>query len=314
MNQHLSVAQPHPVRSAYYDLFGLTFESAEPIPGLDVARGLPGERPIRIEFGPAPQRIENIEFEDDAVQANGAEYLFTYPGALRLYIARDRRIVVERLEECDTISLWTIVLGIGASIAGFRRGYIPLHASSISNAKGCIAFAGQAGAGKSTIAASLVNRGFELFADDLCLVQWNDAARPVVGRGVPELRLWDDAVAALEWTDIEPFAVQPKAKKAIFRRPAARQRFADLRRIYLLEFARENAASGIYRLNGVQAMQALIGGLRLRLGLLPTGAAQRTFEALTMIGNTVEIFRFVRPRDHKQSNIWLDRLIEHFEA
>jgi hypothetical protein len=316
MDQEVLIERALPVRGGgkYYDLFGLTLESAETIPGLVASEKASGENVIRIEFGPVPRHINDAEFEDGAVQANGSEYLFTYPGLLRLFVEQDRRIVVERLEDCEAVRLWTVVLGIGASIIGFRRGYIPIHASSVSIGKECVAFAGQTGAGKSTIAAALVKRGFELFADDLCLVQWDRAARPIVGRGVPELRLWDDAVAALDWTDIAPFAVLPDVKKSVFRRAPPRQRFAGLRRIYTLEFSGENGAPGIYRLDGVDAMQALIGCLRLRLGLLPIGAARRTFERLAAIGDKVEMFRFVRPLDHRQSNDWLDRLIEHFES
>jgi hypothetical protein len=316
MKQDVLVEQSPATRRAgsRYDLFGLTFESAEPIPGLVSAPDAPGDKVIRIEFGPVPQRIANPQFEDDAVQASAAEYLFNYPGVLRLYVERDKRIVVERLADCDPVRLWTIVLGIGASVTGFRRGYIPLHASSIVTAKGCIAFAGQTGAGKSTIAASLVKRGFELFADDLCLVQWDAAGRPIIGQGVPELRLWDDAVAALGWRGVAPFAVLPEIKKSVFRRAASRERFARLRRIYALEFSSPGVDPGIYPVHGIEALQAVISCLRLRLGLLPVGAAGNTFERLAAIGDQIEIFRFVRPLDHGHSAAWHDRLIEHFET
>jgi hypothetical protein len=316
MDQDTEVEQPVPLQSGheYYDLFGLIFESTERIPGI-VSAGISSCRnAIAIEFGPVPHSIENVEFEDSTVRASGSEYLFIYPGVLRLHVEQDRRIVVERQEDCSPVRLWTFVLGVGASIAGFRRGYIPLHASSILTEQGCIAFAGRAGAGKSTIAAFLINRGFELFTDDLCLVQWSDSMRPVVGRGVPELRLSDDSIAALDWIDVKPFAVQPNANKTVFRRAAPRERFGDLRRIYILEFTRDGAAPGIRRLSGAEAFRALINCLRLRSGLLPTGEARRTFERLAAIGDKVEIFRFVQPPDYRQSRYWFDRLIEHFES
>jgi hypothetical protein len=316
MDQNRRAEQPLPLQSAheYYDLFGLIFESTENIPGIAPAGISLCRNAIAIEFGPVPHRIENVEFEDSTVRASGSEYLFTYPGVLRLYVEQDRRIVVERQEDCSPVRLWTFVLGVGASITGFRRGHIPLHASSILTEKGCIAFAGRAGAGKSTVAAFLINRGFELFTDDLCLIQWSGTMKPVVGRGVPELRLSGDSIAALDWTDAKPFAVQPNANKTVFRRAAPRERFGDLRRIYILEFTRDGAAPGIHRLSGTEALRALINCLRLRLGLLPTGEARRTFERLTAIGDKVEIFRFARPPDYQQSSYWFDRLIEHFES
>jgi hypothetical protein len=316
VSQDLSVGRPsHEPDICYrYDLFGLTFESAEQIPGIPASKGLGSGKVVQIEFGTVPQRIENPQFVDEFVQANGSEYLFISPDQLRLYAVGDQRIIVERLDGWDFVRSWTVALSIGLSIAGLRRGYIPLHASAILTAKGCFAFAGQSGAGKSTIAASLIKRGYDLFAEDLSLVHWNDASEPIIGQGIQELRLWRDSVEALGWTDTEPFAVPSGTSKSVFRRDQMQQNTAQLRRIYSLEFSRDDADPGIYRLEGVEAMQMLVGLLRFRLGLLPVGNAALTFERLAVICDEVQMFRFVRPRDYSRSAFWLDRLIEHFEA
>ncbi len=316
MNSDALVGQPwrgQHVRHRY-DLFGLTFECEEPIPGIGPCAMAPAENIITIEFGAVPREIANAQFVNRAVQASASEYLLVLPGLLGLYAQADRRIVVERLGGWDSIRLWTVVLGTGASIAGLRRGYIPLHASCILTQNGCIAFAGQSGAGKSTLAANLVKRGFGLFAEDLCLVQWHGGGDPIVGQGISQLRLKDDAVTALDWADIEPFAIHPGTNKSVFHHDPLEQRSAALRRIYALEFATESAKSGIYPLSGVEAMQMLLGLLRIRLGVLTTGERQRTFESLAAISDKVEIFRFVRPRDHGQAPYWLDRLSEHFAS
>lgn len=297
-----------------YDLFGLSFISDEPIPGLTPSRSPSPEDAIRIEFGSVPASIRNPDYADETVQVTASQYLFTYPGVLRLVIEGDRRIVVQRLEDWDPVRLWTCVLGVGPSITGFRRGHIPLHASSVLKDGRCFAFAGQSGAGKSTIAALLCERGFELFADDLCLVQLDPGGAAFAGQGVTELRLWDDAVAALDWTDIKPFAVQPNVNKSVFRRAAPIDRTAGLQRIYTLAFTAEGEEPGIHRLHGVEAMQALVGCLRMRMALLGLGQTQRPFERLAAISDQVEMFRFSRPLDHAQSRCWLDRLVDHFEA
>ena len=64
------------------------------------------------------------------------------------------------------------------------------------------------------------------------------------------------------------------------------------------------AVPGIYPLVGFEALTALIDCLRLRLPLLLTGLAGRTFEALTALSRDVAMFRFVRPRD-LEPRIWL---------
>lgn len=301
--------------SIYYDLHGLTLEAAECIPGLVPAEGPAHGNAVRIEFGAVPLTLHDAQFDDGAMQANASAYLFVYPGVLRLLVEGDRRIVVERLEDCDPVRLWTQVLGMGVSIAGFRRGFLPIHASSILTESGCVAFAGPSGAGKSTLAASLIERGLELFTDDLCLLQCEAAGKPFVGRGVPELRLWYDAVEALRWSDRRPFAVQPNLPKSVFRLHAAPARRAPLRRIYFLVFDDEiDETAGIRRIEGMEALQALLASLRMRIRLLSTGDSHGSFMRLTNLCDGVEMFRFVRPRDHRLAHRWLDRLVDHLEA
>jgi len=293
-----------------YALFGLTFHSAEPVPGLMEAGADDDGRPVTIEFGRVPCSIADPGYRDESVQASATEYLFTYADVLRMYVAGDSRIVVERLEECDPVLLWTLVLGAGSSIIGFRRGLVPLHASSVRVGDGCMALAGQTGFGKSTLAASLTDLGFALHADDLCLLQPGDGA-VMVGGGIQEFRLWDDAVQALAWNERAPFARLPNIAKSVFRQAQPAPASLPLRRIYALEFADEAAAPGIYRVDGVAAMQTLIWCLRMRVGLLTVGEQQRTFETLAKVSRDVEMFRFVRPLDSTHLRRWSERLAAH---
>lgn len=297
-----------------YALFGLIFESEEPIPGISPV-ACDGMEAVRIAFGPTPHGIPHPQFDDGAVQADGDSYLFTFPGLVRLFIERDRRILVERLPGWDPVRLWTVVLGVGASIVGLRRGQIPLHASSIALPGGCVAFAGQSGAGKSTLAAALVARGHALFADDLCLISPSVAGPPTIGRGIAELRLTDEAVGILGWDAVPPFARQPDAGKSVFRRADAVPATAPLRRIYTLHFAEpDGLASGIHPIVGVEAMQALLVSLRIRGGMLGVGAADRIFAQIAAASASIAMFRFVRPRDHARAGEAIDQLTAHFAS
>jgi hypothetical protein len=266
---------------------------------------------ICIDLGPTPRSILSPCFEDANVQVTGDEYLFHYPGLVRLYIQGGERIVVEPAPDADPVKLWTVTLGVGASIAGFRRGHVPIHASAILTDSGCVAFAGQSGAGKSTTAAWLVRQGYALHADDLCLADLS-GEDVVVGRGIQELRLWDESIQALGWDDVQPFAVMPDIPKSVFRWEACSPRLGILRRIYILQFADAGAEPGIYPMDGVKALQTLIDCLRLRPRILSTGLAERTFEHLTALCRKVEMFRFVRPLDVSASERWTRRLVEHF--
>ena len=186
--------------------------------------------------------------------------------------------------------MWSVTLGISGSIAGLRRGRMPLHASAIHTAKGCVAIAGQSGVGKSTLAGGLVNRNFPLFADDLCLLSLGDRGVRV-GRGLTEIRLCEDAAGALGWRPDGP-AEGASPVKTLHSRPGDCPDSAVLRRIYALDFEDDPNLAGIRRIEGVEAMRALLDCLRLRLPLLRIGDFQAHFEQLAHIAREVEIFPF----------------------
>lgn len=313
-----------PSRMHRYQVFGLALDSPERIPGLNVVEySADAPHTVRIEFGKVPSFIANPEFENESVQANASEYLFSYPGLLRMYAEGSERIVVEREATCDTVRLWTLILGAGISIAGFRRGWVPLHASAVEADGSCVALAGQSGFGKSTLAASLAKAGYPLHAEDLCLIQPGTAGTPMVGAGVKELRLWDDAVKMLGWTEQEPVAIIPDTTKAVYDVPRQSPSYSassrgdspllPLRRVYILGFADESNPTGIDRLHGVAALQALIQMLRVRKELLLSNPRQHTFEQLAAIAQSVEVFRFVRPFDPAQIDAWTERLAAHIQ-
>jgi len=184
----------------YYDLFGFTFAVAEKVPGLPEAQDT--GRAIRVRFGRVPQAIEQPQFQDTAIQASDTEFLFTRPDGLRLYIDA-AGIVVERGAEHNGAPFWVRVFSTCAAIAGLRNGAIALHASAVESGGSGIALAGQSGFGKSTLVAALVQRGFALYADDLCLIRPAVQGLPLVGAGLREIRLWDDAAQALGWNGDE---------------------------------------------------------------------------------------------------------------
>ena len=294
----------------FYRLFGLNFISDRAIPGVSRLGDLTHEDTIHIEFGRTPAAIRAPEYEDESVQANGQEYLFRFPGIGRIYVRGGEQITVEQEDGADEVVLWQVILGVGASIAGFRRGLVPIHASAVMSGEHCVALAGQSTAGKSTLAALLNRLGYEFHADDLCLADCS-GRHVMVGPGVPELRLCEASAGVAGWQHVEPFARAAQAAKAVYRWNDSERPSRRLVRMYVLEFASADAEPGIYPIIGLAALEALIDCLRLRLPLLLTGPAERYFEALTAVSRDVAMFRFVRPRDLEQSCYWTEYLAAH---
>lgn len=71
-----------------------------------------------------------------------------------------------------------------------------IHASAVSSEHGVMAFLGASGYGKSSLAASLVRRGFTLVADD-CLVLHREDQRIFASVAYPGVRLVPEAIQSL---------------------------------------------------------------------------------------------------------------------
>ena len=98
-----------------------------------------------------------------------------------------------------------------------HQGRIVLHASAIKMKGGMIAFLGESGWGKSTLATSFYEHGYPLLTDD-CLLLKPEIRRIV---GVPSYsgaRLWSDSLEAVvnDKSSVHPMAHYSSKKRLIF--------------------------------------------------------------------------------------------------
>lgn len=179
----------------YYSLYGLIVKSTIKLPVVardehrepgvivDIADGLPlpegeGKR-FYFEVGP---EFAQFQYRDVA--------LYT--------ISKEGRISVSPLNATDISSSVTTLLGAPFAILLLQRGCSVFHASGIEVGGKAVCFMGRSGAGKSTIACSLLVRGHKLISDDLIILNPSSPEPLAPASGYTWMKISEEASLTLK--------------------------------------------------------------------------------------------------------------------
>lgn len=292
-------------------LFGLTIDSDLPLPGPS-ASGAP-DVTVRSRAAQASEQFADYETTVDAARRIDIQH-----DGIRFLVRGGTRIDVTWPPGCDEglVVAWLTGVAFGALL--LQRGLLPIHANGVRlpGGEGIAAFAGPSGAGKSTLAAQLAGAGYDLFSDDLLGVKVVDGA-PVAVRGVPRLRLWQDAIDALgvDPAGLSPIVPDVDKYEIPLMGDDGGEAELPLRRLYLLERADARAPVVIERLAGAAAGRAVLdNSYRFRIATLWHGDEQWAFDRCLAIARHAEVYRFQRPWSLERAHESLDVVTRHLSA
>ena len=279
----------------YYRHSGLLVRSAIELPEWEAfAQGDPAQDPdIVIAFGDALARTpEQLPSGD----RKGIHFSVAEVG--RWSIARGESIVIEPIVGAPEAELRLFTLGSAWGAAGYQRGLAMLHGSSVRTGGKTLLFCGAQEAGKSTIAAALVERDGLLVADDLSRVDppAADGGSARIWPSSSRMKLWDEAIDHLGWrgrvVQRDHFRTQ-KYHLAIDAPVSVEPLPLDA--IILLGWGE---GLSLHRLAGGEAVREVLQASCYRPEMLDLMG--RTAEQATMVSRIVAatpVYRLVRPRD-----------------
>jgi hypothetical protein len=153
---------------------------------------------INCRLGEVPARLGRPDHIAPLFQTSGAgEYLLVLPDTGRVLVRNGNEITVQP-DAGAAVNLSAILTGPIQAVLWHQRGLLPLHASVVVINGRAVALCGPAAAGKSTLAAILAARGYQVVADDIGVVDVRDNAEVLVPPGCARLQLWRDALAELD--------------------------------------------------------------------------------------------------------------------
>jgi hypothetical protein len=285
-----------------YACFDFALRSEIALGELPVADSVADERDvIDVRLGPVPEMLpETLPGAGSvakSLQVAGDTVLLTLPGVARYLVRGGREIVVDPAPGGSDRTVRLFLLGSALGILCHQRGLLLLHANAIVAGDGAYAFAGNSGAGKSTLAAHFQRAGYPVLCDDVCAISFDQAHRPFAWQGLPRLKLWGDAAEAFGHDRARlDVAVDGRDGRDKYHVPFVVRQAAvpvPFRRLYLLARA-EGAAGGFARLQGAQAMEAILTQTYRGQYLAPMGLAARHFRQCLDLLAHAEIYSAAR--------------------
>ena len=280
-----------------YHVSGVLLASHIPLPASRIP--LPAATPA-ITFRRAPSGTSRT-ISDDAWshRDNGVSLgrdreglVLRIPGFADFWIG-DSAVTVAETGDCSDETLAQLFLDQVLPLVLHSRGRFAFHASSVAiGGRELVAFLGNTGEGKSTLASSLARSASELLFSDDCLAVEAAGSTIVAHPSYASTRLWRGAAEAIfpERTAL-PLA-SPRTTKLRAALPAASEPM-PLRGLYLLDSV--DAPPRITPLTRRDALIALAGHL-YRLDVGDRGLLAAEFELLDTIVSLVRVARLAYRR------------------
>ena len=153
-----------------YIVAGLTVRSELQLPELLSQQPTISQADVEIRFSTCPTRLPQPARSEIEAEIAENEVLLKIDKIGRFHIRQGREILIEAAADVQAKDLRLYLLGSALGAIYFQRGLFPLHASVVIIKGSAVAFTGDSGAGKSTMAAWMNSQGYPLLCDDVCVV------------------------------------------------------------------------------------------------------------------------------------------------
>lgn len=286
-------------------LYGLRVQTSVPVGVLPLAVGEPD---VVVRYGPACS-LASVAPRPGCFEARRGLACFATADGTVIVAQGGTEVLVERRSEADRDAVASLILGqVFAAILHQRR-VLTLHASTVAVEGAAIAFIGDQGAGKTTVAATLCQRGGLLVTDDVLAITGLGKGVPTAQGGYPFLKVTAETAAVLgsRPEDLErAYASVPKWKQ-----PATAVGGFPLVALYVLRWGRH---LDIRRRTSFEAF-ADVARHSFAAGLAEATGTQADYLAWhSAFVRTVPVFDITRPRALDRVAAVADAVVAHAQS
>ena len=253
---------------SFYKIYGCIVKSQIPLQG--AAPDTEGEPDVRIVCGSVPDFLRKAGKKGYGTWTNGfTSAWFRVRDGTQIYVEGGRQIIVEFAAKPDMTLVSSLLLSAGMALICQQRGEPFLHGSALvlpKFHKQAILLCGESGAGKSTVATQMLQRGAGLLADDT--VRIHGESEMLAEPSYPQQKLCRDvALRCGRRLEELKYIDEERDKYALPRADCYVEEAQALKKIFLLRKAAAGSGQAeavcIRELTGQEALEAVTGQLYL---------------------------------------------------
>lgn len=300
----------------YYKAYNLIIDSSIKLPELMPAV-THQSADLTIREGDTPEYLETVDGSGVVYQANQSQFLLKLDNVGRYLVQNGNEIVVSPGKNAHEKDLRIFLLGSCMGALLHQRGILALHASSIATKRGAVLFMGVSGIGKSTILNDMVERNYQMIADDITGIispteKLSKSELPIVIPAFPRSRLWKDSAQrlGLDISTLSPTREQMDK----YDYPISPSLFMDeslpIYRIYWLNSGNKPDVD-IVCLSGIAAFDAILGNTYRYMLLAGLSVQSQHFQIAAKVGKSIDVYKVTRPPFTMINESMADVIEEH---
>jgi hypothetical protein len=284
-----------------YELCGWHITSTFALPELVPWRGEERAPDVVVQLDESnPAQDYPIEISSLLKCGGDCRFCLTVPEVAQYHVSGGNEISIVSTPQVDAADVRAMLFNVVLALLAHQRGLVPLQATAVRRHGRSVAFVGHAAVGKSTLAATLIQRGYELLSDDITILD-PMSTTPIVVPTIPRVKLWRDALEALgipiaglakNRSTQQKYIYCPVGPEAGFQAPA------KLERLYILN----NKGSTSMRAVATAKERLSLTALLNFMALPAVAAARGTAAAMVRMGinmlNDVQIYELAYHIDY----------------
>ncbi|MGX2961400.1 aldolase [Peribacillus sp. JNUCC 23] len=278
-----------------YKAFGLSIISEIPLPELPHIDNKVDFIDIEIKIGNLSNLWFDLSDKQNEFVISENLVMFQFPNIATFSVQEGKTIIVSPMAEEDEDMIRLVILGTCMGVLLMQRKIFPLHGSAVAIDGKAYAFIGDQGAGKSTLATTFLNRGYQLLSDDVIALSFSKDDIPFVAPAYPQQKLWQKSLTE--------FGMETSQYRSIYGRetkfcvPVQSQYFADpLPLAGVFELVKsENTEIEIRRIEKLERFHTLFSHTYRNFLIPRLGLMDWHFTTSASILNKVDVYQLHRP-------------------